>query len=88
MWKLQYYLQSFKVLKKIDHASREMIYDYLNKIAKTTNPENFGKPLSANLKGFWRYRVGDYRIICEIKKNELIIVIIDIGHRSRVYKTK
>ncbi|MBU6338666.1 MAG: type II toxin-antitoxin system RelE/ParE family toxin [Rickettsiales bacterium] len=86
MWKIQYHQQSLKSLEKLDRISQEKIYNYLNKISNSKNPENFGKALSANLKGFWRYRVGDYRIVCEIKKNELIIIIIDIGHRSTIYK--
>ncbi len=84
MWKLTYLPQAVKILKKLDNPSKEKILDYLQKIA--ANPESFGKPLSANLKGFWRYRVGDFRIICDLRKNELAVLVIDIGHRSKIYK--
>ncbi|MBM3579302.1 MAG: type II toxin-antitoxin system RelE/ParE family toxin [Alphaproteobacteria bacterium] len=84
MWQTIYQPQAIKVLKKLDNTAREKILDYLENV--TLHPESFGKPLSKNLKGFWRYRVGDYRIICDLRKNELIILVIDIGHRSTIYK--
>ena len=46
----------------------------------------FGKALEGSLQGFWRYRVGKFRIICKIDNNKMIIVIIDIDHRSKIYK--
>ncbi|WP_242005059.1 type II toxin-antitoxin system RelE family toxin [Brachyspira aalborgi] len=45
-----------------------------------------GKSLAGNLSGFWRYRVGDYRIICDIVDSEITIYILDISHRSKSYK--
>ena len=49
------------------------------------NPRLHGKGLIANRSGQWRYRVGDYRILAEIRDNELVLVLIDVGHRSRIY---
>jgi mRNA interferase RelE/StbE len=88
MWNVSYRPELLKFVKKLDNKTQESIKNYIKKISDTKDPKVFGKPLSANLKGFWRYRVGDYRIICEIRKNELIILVIDIEHRSRVYKAK
>ena len=88
MWKIKYLPQSLKLLKKLDNSTKKRIIDYLEKLAKKGDPESSGAPLSANLSGFRKYRVGDHRIICDLKKNELIILVIDIGHRSVVYKTK
>ncbi len=56
-----------------------------NKIAKSDNPRRFGKSLTGNLKGLWRYRVGDYRIICQIDDAGLIILVIEVGHRRKMY---
>lgn len=50
------------------------------------DPRVHGKPLSSNRAGEWRYRVGDYRIIADIKDQELIILVIAIGHRRDVYE--
>lgn len=88
MWEIRYQPQVLKFLKKLDRQSQEKILDYLEKIAAAKNPESFGKPLSANLAGFWRYRIGDYRVICDIRKKEFIVLVIDIGHRSNIYKIR
>jgi len=45
----------------------------------------FGKALSVNLRGFWRYRIGDYRVVCDLRENELIVLVVKVGHRSKVY---
>ncbi|MCL2079869.1 MAG: type II toxin-antitoxin system RelE/ParE family toxin [Oscillospiraceae bacterium] len=55
-------------------------------INETENPRKHGKALSENLKGFWCYEVGNYRIICEIKDRKLVIVAVHIGHRREVYR--
>ncbi|MBU6140465.1 MAG: type II toxin-antitoxin system RelE/ParE family toxin [Proteobacteria bacterium] len=84
MWQITYQPRTIKTLKKLDSASREKILNYLENASQS--PEAFGKALSNNLKGFWRYRVGDYRIICDLRKKELLVLVIDIGHRSAIYK--
>jgi mRNA interferase RelE/StbE len=50
------------------------------------DPQRIGKPLDGRLKGFWRYKIGTYRIICRIEKERLAVVILAIGHRRDVYK--
>ena len=52
------------------------------------NPRAFGKALVGNLKGYWRYRIGNYRLLAIIKDDELIIVAVEIEHRKSVYKRK
>ena len=49
------------------------------------NPRRSGKALTAGLTGFWRYRVGDHRIICQIQEDEVLILILKVGHRREVY---
>ena len=48
-------------------------------------PRHFGEPLRGNLAGLWRYRVGDYRIICEIQEEQLVVLALAVGHRRDVY---
>lgn len=86
IWTIVYRPGLLKSIRKLDNKTQESVRNYLEKIANTKNPEDFGKPLSGNLKGFWRYRVGDYRIVCDIIKKELVILLIEVEHRSRVYK--
>lgn len=88
MWKVIYRPGILKFIEKLDNKTQENIKSYVKKISNLADPDRFGKPLSANLKGLWRYRVGDYRIICDIRKKELVILVIDIGHRSKIYKGK
>jgi mRNA interferase RelE/StbE len=60
---------------------------YLNRLVlETTDPRKSGKGLRANLSGLWRYRVGDYRVICSIEDHELVVLALQIGHRRDVYK--
>lgn len=75
-----------KQLKKIDHAQGQLIVNWIDKnLVDTTDPRQFGKALAGNLKGFWRYRVGSYRILAKINDTVVTILIIDIDHRSKVY---
>lgn len=76
---------ALKQLKKMDKQVSKRILDYMDDIAKLENPRERGKMLVGNLIGFWRYRVGDYRVLCKIKDNELVITVVDVGHRREVY---
>ncbi|PID65976.1 MAG: type II toxin-antitoxin system mRNA interferase toxin, RelE/StbE family [Gammaproteobacteria bacterium] len=85
-WKIEYTEKAVRELLKIDRQSARKIKKYLDeRIASAEDPRVFGKGLSSNLAGLWRYRVGDYRILTEIKQDKLIILVIKIGHRSKVY---
>lgn len=76
-----------KEFKKLDRYTQLMIKSWITKnIADTDNPRIHGKALVGNKSGYWRYRIGDYRLICEIIDNELIILALSIGHRREVYK--
>lgn len=76
-----------KQLSKIDKADSQKILKYLNNnIQGITNPRSYGKQLKGNLDGLWRYRVGKYRIIVEIKDNELLVLATEVGIRGSIYK--
>lgn len=78
-----------KVNKKIlgfDKNTRKLLYDYISKNLKDTdNPRLHGKALTGNLKGLWRYRIMDYRLIVDIQDKQLIIVAVDFEYRSKIY---
>lgn len=89
IWRIFYSDSAKKQLKKLDKKNPELveqIMDYLEDIKNLPSPLIRGKALTATKKGYWRYRVGDYRIICQIKNDELIILALNIAHRSTVYK--
>ncbi len=85
-WTIEYSETALKKLEKLDRQTARLILDYLDvRIAPATDPRQFGKPLSGSLKGRWRFRVGDYRIICRIRDAEVVVLVIDLGHRRHVY---
>ena len=87
VWTLEFSSHALKQLKKLDKRVAGQILEILEtRIAKGRDPRRFGKALTGEFKGLWRYRIGDYRVICELKDKELVILTIAIGHRREVYK--
>ena len=75
-----------KQLKKLDKHISALIIGWLEKnIENTENPRVHGKGLVENKAGQWRYRIGDYRVICEIQDENVIVLVIEIGHRKEIY---
>lgn len=88
-YSVEYSERAIKELKKLDRYTRQMIYAWIGKnLVGSENPRKQGKGLTANRSGQWRYRIGDYRLICEIKDNELVILALSVGHRREVYKDR
>ena len=75
-----------KQLKKLDSSISKRILDYLEQLELLDDPRSRGKALTSNLAGLWRYRVGDYRILCRIHEDKLVITVIEIAHRSTIYR--
>ena len=76
-----------KALRRFDHQSRERIRDFIdNRLLALPDPTLLGKPLKGNLSGCYSYRVGDYRLICQVNDKELLILVIYVAHRKDVYK--
>lgn len=76
-----------KAFKKLDRQTQKIIKAWIDKnLMQCIDPHIHGKGLTSNRSGQWRYRVGDYRILAEIQEERLVLVLIDIGHRSRIYK--
>ena len=71
--KIVYTEKALKQLKKLDKSVSSRIVDYMDEVAKLEAPKSRGKNLVGNLIGLWRYRVGDYRILCRITDDELMI---------------
>ena len=73
-------------LKKLDKHTQRIIIDWLDQhLEGCENPYASGKGLTENLAGFWRYRVGDYRILARIEHGTITIHVLRIGHRSKIY---
>lgn len=74
---------------KLDRYTQKMIKAWITKhLIGCTDPRATGKALTANRKGQWRYRIGDYRLICIIEDDKLVILALTVGHRREIYKQK
>jgi mRNA interferase RelE/StbE len=56
------------------------------RIATDADPRRFGKPLIGDKAGLWRYRVGDFRLVCRIEDERLVVLVLAVGHRREVYR--
>ena len=73
--------------KKLDRYTQRMIKSWIDKnLVNCADPQQHGKALTANRSGQWRYRIGDYRLICQIQDQELIILALSVGHRREIYQ--
>lgn len=86
-WTVRISDQALKELKKLDRITRELIISYLEeRLEGCDDPRRYGEPLKGNLLGAWRYRVGQYRIICELQDSIVTIYVENIGHRRQINK--
>lgn len=87
IWKVEFDAVAVKELRKLDRNVQQDILRYFRiRIATDEDPRRFGKQLTHNLANLWRYRVQDYRMICQIEDEKLIVLVLTIGHRKGVYK--
>jgi len=86
-WTVEFDDRARRELRKLDAKTQQTILCYLReRINGAEDPRRFGKPLRKNLAGLWRYRVGDYRLICRFEENRLVVLVLHLGHRSEVYE--
>ncbi|MBF0352120.1 MAG: type II toxin-antitoxin system RelE/ParE family toxin [SAR324 cluster bacterium] len=86
-WKIKIGTVAEKQIRKMDRSTQKRILDFLSeRIEDCKNPRHFGEPLKGDKSGYWRYRIGDYRVLCEIFDEKLIVLVIAVGHRREVYK--
>lgn len=89
VWQIEFDSEAEDDLNKIDREIQRRILRYLReKIATEKDPRRFGAPLRRELSGLWKYRLGDYRIICRIEDKKVIVYVIRIGHRKDIYRAK
>lgn len=88
-WTIEYADAAYKQLRKLDRATAQRIDRYLTeRVAALDDPRGLGKALSGPLGELWRYRVGDYRVIVELRHNVLTVLVLRIGHRRGIYKQR
>ena len=85
-WRIETTARFDREFKKLDRYTQRMVKAWIEKnLINCDDPRAHGKGLTANRSGQWRYRIGDYRIICMIEDDKLVILALTIGHRSNVY---
>ena len=75
-----------KQLRKLDKPVQKRLLDWLEvRNESCKNPRHFGEALRGELAGLWRYRIGDFRVICEIQDQQLVVLALAVGHRREIY---
>ena len=86
-WTIDYTDTARKQLLKLDKQTARRIVDFMDaRVAPVDDPRSIGKALSGPLGGFWRYRVGDYRVICDIQDGALRVLVVAVGNRRELYR--
>jgi mRNA interferase RelE/StbE len=86
-WAYNFDERAFKELRKLGIQAQRDIISYLDeRISGEGDPHRFGKGLKADLAGLWRYRVGVYHILCQIRDSEFLVLVVAVGHRRDVYE--
>lgn len=87
VYRIKYEASFYRDFKKLNIQVQKRIANWIEKhLYNSTDPRLIGKPLVGSKKGWWRYRIGDYRLIVEINDDELLIIAVDIGHRRDIYR--
>lgn len=87
IWTVEFTQDAAKDIRRLDHPVRQQILRYLReRIAIDEDPRRFGKILTGDKQGLWRYRVGDYRLICSLEDEKLVVLVLRVAHRRHVYK--
>ncbi len=86
-WTIEYTNRARNQLDNLGHPAARRIRNYMNeRVAVLENPRLRGRSMTGNRGGLWRYRVGNYRVICDIQDEVLRILVVEVGHRGQVYR--
>lgn len=84
-WEISFSPRAAKVFKKLDTAQLRRVSKFLREISTLEDPRSRGKALTANQTGLWRWRVGDCRVVADIVDACVVVIVVDVGHRSKIY---
>lgn len=85
-WTIDFDKKAKKEFLKLDKSVQKQIDKFLSKLKKNNDPRKFGRALTGNLSSFWRYQVGDYRLVCSLEDDILTVLVVRVRHRKEVYK--
>jgi mRNA interferase RelE/StbE len=87
VWRVEFDRAADRDMRKLGVPAERLITRYLReRIAVADDPRRFGHALTGDLKGLWRYRVGDYRIVASIEDDRFVVLVVTVGHRREVYR--
>jgi len=87
VWKVEITRTAQREIQKLDRTAQVSILKFLRgRVAAADNPRQFGKPLRGEKKGLWRYRVGDFRLICDIQDQRITVLVLEVGNRKDIYR--
>ena len=84
-WTIEFERDAIRQLNRLDKGVRKRILEYLESRV-VGNPRRFGKPLRGERAGLWAYRVGDYRVVCLLEEERLVVAVVSVGHRREIYR--
>lgn len=87
-WRIEVDRDVLRAMKKMDKQVAKRITSKLREISQLEDPRSTGKALVGNMAGLWRYRVGDYRIVCDIEDEVLLVLVVDVAHRREIYRRR
>lgn len=87
-WRIEIDKDAARKIAKLDKQVAKRITAKLREVSRLDDPRSTGKALVGNMAGLWRYRVGDYRIICDIEDEVLVVLVVDVAHRREVYRSR
>jgi len=86
-WTVEFQLTAARQFRKLDRRIQQQIRDYFRKrVLPAEDPRQWGKALTGDKGGLWRYRIGDYRAICKIEVERLVVLVLEVGHRREIYR--
>lgn len=85
-WSLIFDQTADRQFSKLEKSVQIRILHFFERVIKSQNPKETALQMTGNRKSFYRYRIGDYRVICRIEERELVIVAVKIGHRKEIYQ--
>lgn len=86
-WQVEYAPKAVRQFKKITPRQAKVLISWIEKnLIGRKDPRLLGKPLEGSLKGYWRYRVGEYRLVVKLEDERLVIIVVTLGHRKDVYR--
>ncbi len=90
VWQIEFLPEAERELRKIERPARERILAFLrDRLAPREDPRSLGEPLHGpELGRYWKYRVGDHRLICSIRDDRVVIVVVRVGDRRQVYRQR